>query len=250
MSEQRVNDMILEIDIGNTCLKWRVVGAEEHAVERCGHGVEFLDEVNSRFGPVDLVRVACVAQEYVKNCVSARILELWGIVPQIAKTEKKRAGLEIAYQDPSRLGVDRWLAMLAAYSASGKAICVIDCGSAITVDLVDEQGLHVGGYIVPGLAMQQESLLKSTGQVRLAETVKVCNKTWGRSTEEAVNFGVFRLATSFINAIVDELMADKMPPDLYITGGDADMLLPMINRRDSFRHYPDLVIAGLAIALS
>jgi len=250
VSEQRVSDMILEIDIGNTCLKWRVTGIEEHAAGRCGHGINFLDDVNDRFGQVDLVRIACVAQEDVKNHVSARIFKLWGIVPQIAKTEKKHAGLEIAYQDPGRLGVDRWLAMLAAFSDSGKAVCVIDCGSAITVDLVNEQGLHVGGYIVPGIAMQIKALLSSTGQIRLAESVEASNRAWGRSTEEAVNFGVLRQATDFINAIVDELVADKVSPVFYITGGDADTLLPMLHCRERIRHCPDLVMAGLAIALS
>jgi len=242
--------MILEIDIGNTCLKWRVIGVERHAAGRCGHGISFLDDVNDRFGQIDLVRIACVAQEDVKSCVSEHVFKLWGIAPQIAKTEKKHAGLEVSYQDPSRLGVDRWLAMLAAYSDSGKAVCVIDCGSAITVDLVDEQGVHVGGYIVPGIAMQTKSLLSSTGQIRLAESVEACNKAWGRSTEEAVNFGVIRQATDFINAIVGELVTDKVSPVFYITGGDAGMLLPMLHCHESFRQCPDLVMDGLAIALS
>jgi len=242
--------MILEIDIGNTCLKWRILGVDDCAAGRCEHGVGFLGEVNDLFGQINLVRIACVAQEDVKKLVSDHVFKLWGVVPQVAKTLKNHAGLAVVYQDPSRLGVDRWLAMLAAYRNSGKSVCVVDCGSAITVDFVDGQGQQVGGYIVPGIAMQVSALLNSTGQIRLEATVEPNFKAWGKSTEEAVNFGVFRQVASLINSIVDELVLNKESPEFYITGGDAQILLPMLRGREKFRQCPDLVMDGLALAVS
>lgn len=242
--------MILEIDIGNTRLKWRLFNAKS---ERIAGGASersavFLHDLHKQFAVLSQVRIACVAKQDITKDICEAVVCLWSITPQLAITQKKHAGLEIAYQDPSRLGVDRWLAMLAAYGQAKRSVCVIDCGSAITVDLVSAHGKQLGGYIVPGVAMQKASLLESTGQIRLEQAVDVRHKSWGRNTEEAVDYGVLQQVTSFINAIVDELIGAEDLPVFFITGGDAEMLLSMIRCREQFNYCPDLVMDGLALA--
>lgn len=244
--------MILEVDVGNTALKWRVIDALLQAVAEgvCAKEVDFLDRLRCQFDALSAVRISCVAKETISKALCERVLQLWGVSARLARTRKSFAGLTVAYSDPSRLGVDRWLAMLAAYKQAGRAVCVIDCGSAVTVDLVDDEGMHQGGYIVPGLAMQRSVLQQSTGQIRVEYEVEAGCHSWGGSTEEAVNFGVLRMVVSFIDAIVDEAMRGGIKPRCYMTGGDAGTLLPLIAHNEYFELRPQLVMDGLAIALS
>lgn len=248
---QRFSAVKLEIDVGNTRLKWRVmdVNRQQVAAGRCAHELAFLDKLHQQFLDLESVCIACVAQVSIKQDICRHVLALWKIDAQFAKTQKRHAGLHIAYDDPARLGVDRWLAMLAAWHDAKRAVCVVDCGSAITIDRVDASGRHLGGYIVPGLAMQAKALLSSTGQIRIEDQVEPCNQAWGTSTEEAVNFGLLRMVTGFINAIVDEIAECDVAPALYISGGDAPTLLPLLHHSDRFSHRPDLVMDGLVIAL-
>lgn len=248
---QRFIDVKLEIDVGNTRLKWRVLDENGLRVSagHDSHDGVFLDSLQQQFKILASVCIACVAQASIKQNLCQRVFSLWGVEARLARTQKKHAGLQVAYDDPSRLGVDRWLAMLAAWHDAKQGVCVIDCGSAITVDLVDGKGLHLGGYIVPGLAMQKNSLLSSTSQIRMDEQVAGCKRAWGSSTEEAVNLGVLRMVTSFINAIVDEVVEDVNAYVFYITGGDASALLSRLHYNEQFCHRPELVLDGLAIAL-
>jgi type III pantothenate kinase len=75
----------------------------------------------------------------------------------IARTQGRCAGVRIAYAEPARLGVDRFLALLAAHERGGAAL-VVGVGTALTLDLVDANGLHHGGRIAPSPALMREAL--------------------------------------------------------------------------------------------
>lgn len=244
--------MILDIDAGNTVLKWRLSDAKKGVVDRgCStYGdAQFFSDVAKQFPAIKLVRLSSVAKPEVEALIAARVLKLWGIPLVVAKTKSNFAGLTVAYEDAARLGVDRWLAMLAARNIAEGAVCIVDCGSAITVDMVNAEGLHQGGYIVPGLAMQRKSLLKSTGQIRIEHDVEKASLNWGRNTEEAVSFGVLQMAVSFIDAIVGRLQKGSEPVSIFLIGGDASVLCPMLKSYEQFCEHPELVMDGLAVAL-
>jgi len=244
--------MILDVDAGNTALKWRLSDAKKGVMSRgrSNYGdVRLFCDVATRFPVINRVRLTSVAKSEIEVLIAARVLKLWGVPIVVAKTKNSFAGLTVVYEDVSRLGVDRWLAMLAARSLSEGAVCVVDCGSAITVDMVDADGLHQGGYIAPGLAMQRKALLNSTGQIRIEHDVEKTQLGWGRNTEEAVSFGVLQMAVGFIDAIVGRLQAAGEPVALFLTGGDASVLRPMLKNCEQFCEYPELVMDGLAVAL-
>lgn len=243
--------MILEMDIGNTRIKWRLLNAASDRLAGgvSEHSIDFLQLIYADHQELSRVRLACVAKRKIVSEIVEAVEQLWSVKALSARTQDKLGGLEVVYSDVSRLGVDRWLAMLAAYHMVKQSVCVIDCGTAITVDLVDCSGKQVGGYIVPGIAMQVSSLLKSTGQIRLEQSIETGLQGWGCSTEEAVNFGVSRQVSSFINSIVDEQIETEQPPVFFITGGDACEILPIIHCADQFRWCPELVMEGLGIAL-
>lgn len=242
--------MILEIDVGNTRLKWRVLAADFDCLERGDSAGElaFLAELYDRFPAVKRARIACVARESVVDELDEAISALWGVPVWVAATKMTHAGLQVAYKDPTRLGVDRWLAMLAGYKKAEGAVCVVDCGSAITVDWVDSVGRHQGGYIVPGIEMQEKMLLKATGQIRLEQPVRESDLSWGCNTEEAVSFGVLRQVASFIDGIVTELSVSGDALTFFIAGGDAEALLSVMTASKKFECCPELVMDGLGVA--
>ncbi len=118
------------------------------------------------------------------------------------------AGVTIRYSDPSRLGVDRWLAMLAAHAASTKACLVVDCGTALTIDKLTASGEHCGGYIIPGLALMRRSLEENT-RIRLNKEFEAGGVALGHSTDEAVYHGSLAAAVALIRAKFEESSQER-----------------------------------------
>ena len=158
--------MILDIDIGNSRLKWVLRGEQEEPLARgaFAHG----DWPASPFafkGAVSRVRIASVNGD-----LHGRIEEIcwqrWGVAPQYARVRDGTGGLACGYRYPERLGIDRWLAVLACWCNLSKRALVVDAGSALTIDVLDGE-VHAGGYIVPGYQMQRASLGANTWGVRV-----------------------------------------------------------------------------------
>jgi type III pantothenate kinase len=244
--------VILEVDAGNSALKWRVIDADSGVLVS---GRSLLSQGNVftqlavDFPCLQEAKFSCVAKGAVADQLAQSVFDLWGIRGQFAQTQKHCSGLTVAYDDPSRLGVDRWLAMLAAFHEVRGAVCVFDCGSAVTADFVTVEGLHQGGYIAPGLKMQRDALLSNTGQIRFENAFDSQQYGWGSSTEQAVGSGVVRMVVEFIDGVVDELLELDAPPILYLTGGDAELLLPLLKRSLLFEVRSELVMDGLVVAL-
>lgn len=239
---------VLEIDVGNTRTKWRFLD-EEGLVAARGVGVgdqALLAMLGSAPAP-ERVRIACVRDAEFQLSLSARIAAAWCVNSEFARARAARAGLRNAYTRPELLGVDRWLAMLAAGSINAGPYCVLDAGSAVTLDLVDGAGQHLGGYIVPGVAMQRASLLEKTA-IRLAEPLGDGELTPGCSTNAAIRNGVIGMLVGWV---CDELqLRFGGEAELFLTGGDAPLLAKHLQRRSlCCTLIPDLVLDGLRIEL-
>lgn len=238
--------MTLVLDIGNTALKWRLhhtngVTQGEFLHERAWASV--IRELGIRATePVRQVWIASVAGRQADEQVAREVEANVGVAPTFYYSQPRVQGLVNAYAAPQRLGVDRWLAMLESWQCRGASI-VVDCGSALTLDAVDASGHHLGGYIVPGLAMLHESLAASTAEVQVRENRETALAP-GRSTAEGVHRGVLRMTVAFIQDGVVELrrgLADTC--EVVLTGGDASHLLPVLDMEAELA--PDLVLDGL-----
>lgn len=242
--------MILEMDAGNSRVKWRIVDAVGESVEsgtlRLERGLEAL--ANPEYA-ITRVRLASVAKAANERKLVEWVRQWLKMEPEIARTLPEYGGLTIAYRDPQRLGVDRWLAMLAAYNDAAAPVCVIDAGSAVTIDLVDASGRHQGGYIVPGARLQRSALLRDTGQIQIREPVRVQATGWGCSTEEAVSHGIARMLACLVDSVLAELVRAMPCVTIYCTGGDAPAMMRQISTELPLRECPELVLDGLALAL-
>lgn len=173
----------------------------------------------------------------------------------IAKTSKKACGVECAYQNPQRLGIDRWLAMIAGYQTAnleaGQTVGIVDIGSAITLDIIDSEGRHLGGHILPGKRLLRESLL-NTANVRVDKSLPVSSGfELGRSTSDCVNFGVEQMILGYLTCSILACNHKYKVNQWLITSGDSDYWLKLLQNSQLFsedlnmQHRLSLVFQGL-----
>lgn len=246
--------MILLVDIGNSRIKWaRLDGGKPAEVEAMVRGKTGIKRVLSKawkdLEDVNRIVVANVGGAKVAEQLQEWAQKHWQIAPEFLTARSSGYGIRNAYPQPETLGVDRWLELVAVrqrYRGSDNkgAICIVDCGTAITVDVLANDGKHLGGLIVPGLTMMPKLLADNTADIhQTAETLEY--SLLASTTSTAVNAGALYAAVAFIDRVSNDVAAEiKGELKRVITGGDAPTMLPLL--RDKYEHLPDLVLWGLA----
>lgn len=237
----------LELDAGNTFIKWRLQQAGQTLAAGRWLTAEFVPECLAQCPErPQQVWLGSVAGADLNARLTAAVMSTWGVALQQARTQAVCGAVQNSYADPSRMGVDRWLAMLAAWHRVQNACCVVDAGSAITVDILDHQGRHQGGYILPGLKLMQTSLLGRTAEVRVEQALDQVALEPGCSTEEAVAHGAQLLLLALAERVEKGVPGQAHALPILVTGGDAETLMMHLT---TARHCPDLVLEGLQWAL-
>lgn len=217
--------MILECDFGNSSLKWRVLeGGVAGELGRCSYddGFPFLDGLQ---GCVSRVRVVSVATDEALAAFKLRLQQLQ--MPELEKAVSSplAAGVKNSYERPGKLGADRWLAVVSAYNKYRCALLVVDAGTALTLDVVAADGVHLGGYILPGRGLMLSSLFSGTSKIAESEHLAFSELT-PVNTQQAVSGGV---DLACLGAVVAQ--AERMQGlfgehyAVVLTGGDAGRYL-------------------------
>jgi len=251
-----INDVkILEFDAGNTRIKWRL----RNAGAPPGNNVEASGAVFARektpavflelcgqftglpMHALSNVLVSNVRGEGFKTAFSALLSEKWQLQSTFVTVQD--AGLiRHGYDDPSRLGVDRWLAMLAAYARHRQPCVVVDFGTTVTVDMINAEGQHVGGYIVPGLQLMKSALMQRS------RALEIPDQPWGScspglNTSDAIHHGLMAMVTGFVRDLHNSQLASRVDTVWVLTGGDAALFQPLLPWPTLLE--PDLVMDGL-----
>lgn len=231
---------ILLLDIGNSRLKWALWDGRRlkagAAIEHGGRPANALPALETPPRSVWISNVTGAAQE---PALMRAVRKAWKLEPNFARSEVRRLGLKNSYREPQRLGIDRWLALLAGWTLAQGAVAVADAGTALTVDCADAQGRHLGGFIAPGLLTAQKATLGSTRFATRTLDARYRGGL-GRDTEACVRQGAF---LGCLGAI-DRASAVAGPQARrFITGGDAKRLLPHLEGHWEYR--PLLVFEGL-----
>jgi len=241
---------ILLVDLGNSRLKWaRLASDGLSGFSALLHRDQALPAVlNRHWGTLEKMQrvlVASVAAASVRTQLESWIAQHWACQAEFLSSPAHGSGLVNSYVDPARLGCDRWAAMVAARRRTESAFCVVDCGSAVTIDAVDESGRHLGGLILPGVRSMLESLGRNT-PLMLNEIEHLDKIRLGTSTEGAVQSGILGAISCLVNQTVS---VQQSLPDTgqrcFLTGGDAAYLAPLLNI--SYEYRANLVLEGLAI---
>jgi len=242
--------MNLLLDVGNTAVKWAcessgALGMTGQFVHRGGNIGVLADAAWSGLQPADKVLVASVAGNDMQAALLAWFSDHWQVQPLFLHSTATACGVTNAYADPGNLGVDRWAAIVAAHQRYPGAVCVVDCGTAVTLDMVTAGGEHRGGLILPGVEMLQQMLLQNTAELRLSGKQPAVTPL-ANSTAAAVYGGaVYLLAAAIERSVADMRAQLGESIEIVMTGGDAGRILPLLN--GIAQHQPDLVLQGIAM---
>lgn len=238
--------MIGYFDAGNTRLKMWVCNSAGEVVNSAvvSHHGDLYEAIHHLAARIKerpgSMRGTTVLGPTLERALAEAIKGVWGCTIEFARTQYRQCGVVNAYGSQyATLGTDRWLALLGygEIPAERTHACVVDCGTAVTVDILCVDGQHKGGYIVPGLTMMAAALQQNTSGVRF-EALDQDGVVPGKSTAEAVIHGAMKSITALIDGTVMDSNAD-----LVLTGGDALRIAPFLHV--PYRHEPLLLLKGL-----
>ena len=248
--------MILTVDIGNSRIKWALWQADEISARGVSAytvdgAIETFDKLFSSVGatpntrPLRVVAV-CVAGEEIASLLSDWVKQHWLMDVEYLQTEKQFENIINAYDDPAQHGADRWAAVVAGHlNFPDSSVCVISAGTAITFDLVNKGGQHLGGYILPSYASMHAALLADTANVSSEFNMQFHQHSIPNNTNDAVNQGLHKLIQAGIRELC-QFAQDKLdqPMQIIITGGFAESILEYPDM-PAMHYEPDLVMQGL-----
>jgi type III pantothenate kinase len=233
--------MILLLDVGNTRVKWAWLeyleiapsGAVAHdATHRSWQG-----EIEA-----DGHRPSRIVVANVAGPAFAAALTLWSrahyaVEPEFVLARGRLLGVTNGYRRPAALGVDRWLALIAAWRSAPRPTLVVNSGTALTVDALDGTGRHHGGLILPGVQMLGESRAPWATGAELRP-----DRALEGLPSDPVPLTLAALADRALGAFA---ATTGTAPRFILTGGDAHVLEPYLSQPAEI--VPDLVLTGLAI---
>ncbi|MFO1435625.1 MAG: type III pantothenate kinase [Gammaproteobacteria bacterium] len=242
--------MNLLIDAGNSRIKWALC---DDATWTVGQPFEWSGDQLDRQLAAQFVELPQVRMAWISNVGGPLVEEALRRVlnkkiasenMHFVRSAPRLGGIVNLYTDPTRLGVDRLIAMVAAFQRYRAPVCVADCGTALTVDLVDADGHFRGGIIAPGPMLMRRSLASGTRQLPTVDDRN--SDVLALSTEHGIAAGCVRAAAGAIALAYAEFSKRLgVTPHCILTGGDAPLVLPSLSF--AYDHDPDLVLKGLAL---
>ena len=256
----------LLIDAGNTRLKFaRLTGKRLGRTQAVDWSARSLARATRRVlrGRFERVLVCSVAGAALERGLRSAARRSGNPAPQYIRSTRRSAGVRNGYVQTWRLGADRWVAMLGARALyPGRAVCIVDVGTALTIDLLDARGQHRGGLLVPGPTLMVDALLSNTAGIRRRagqlSTRKssarptggsVSGTLFGRSTRAGLLAGSAVACAALIERALREARVElRGRPRLLLAGGGVRQIAPLL--RVPYAKVDHLVLRGLALLAS
>jgi type III pantothenate kinase len=271
--------MLLALDLGNSRIKWCVFNKQvpkgrgyfpteqfrsseddhsvlelnnsggENATQMSPGNALSTKELMNLMGSVTHLALCSVAGRSVEQALLSHLygLGLASSIPVFRVVSSKQAcGVINHYDQPERLGADRWAALIAARAWSVSPLVVVMAGTATTVDSLKIEGHFLGGTILPGVRLMPKSLYERTANITEGDG------SWAEfptNTADAVASGVLAATAGAIAGMIHNLQQiQKQPVQLLVSGGNSPLLLPRLSALGFSPHYErDLVLQGIAL---
>ncbi len=242
----------LAIDVGNTRLKWALYQNPHANAPVLAQGAEFLDNIDklaegawSALPAPERMLGCVVAGEAVRKRVEAQ-MEIWDVAAQWVVSSAAEAGVSNGYDVPTRLGSDRWVAMIGAWHrtlAQGPArpMVVVMVGTAVTVDAIDADGRFLGGLILPGHGIMLRALESGTAGLHVP-TGDV--REFPTNTSDALTSGGTYAIAGAVERMVQHVRSHcGAEPQCIMTGGAGWKMAPSMSLQ--FELVDNLIFDGL-----
>lgn len=229
---------MLLIDAGNTRIKW----AQLDNGKWINTGVFAQEQYTG--DPWESVELKKIRQIWVSNVagekVKNRVLQLGVEDTRFISARETQCGVTNGYSNAAQLGSDRWAALIAAWNMTGKKCLVVNCGTATTIDALSEQGKFLGGIILPGVELMQQSLAGATAKLQMGGGNY---EKFPLNTSDALYSGALQATCGAIERQKALLGAGEIP--VILSGGAAQMIKPCLNMPAN--NVENLVLQGLYI---
>lgn len=252
----------LLFDAGNSRIKWALVKDGRMGALQAAplDDIATLRRWLTRTARIERAVGVCVAGSAQAEIIRSELAAADHPTPEFVKSSAFAAGVRNGYREAWRLGDDRWAGAVAAWHRAGcyRTVCAVSIGTAITIDLVDQDGHHRGGLISPGPSLMLDSLLSRTNGIaeRAAPAPRVRRKPgeeWrgvarplADNTREAIEAGCLHAAAGFIDRTINLLNRELgVRPVAFITGGAADKIIPLL--KSAKKPCPELILRGVAL---
>lgn len=235
--------MKLLVDIGNTRLKSALLDGERWQSIEAAPGAVVDEALWKNIQSIDSAWIASVASGDVTQRISAHIRERFGADVHLVRSSAEAGGVRNAYAQPDRLGVDRFLSLIAVHAQRKGPAVIASCGTALTLDALRDDGRHLGGLIAPSPALMQQAL--RAGAANLRESGDAVVVEIADNTDDAVTSGTW-LSTAALTQRFLAKASERLggTPRLIVTGGGGERLAGLLDRPHDIE--PDLVLRGLA----
>jgi len=231
----------IALDVGNTRLKWALYDSPRTNAALLSQGAVFLENIDrladedwKSLPPVTRMLGCIVAGDALRRRVDEQ-LEIWDLTPSWVVPSASEAGLHNGYDHPTRLGADRWVAMIGALArmraqtaqAAPRPMVVVMVGTAVTVEAIDAQGHFLGGLILPGHGIMLRALESGTAGLRVP-TGEV--REFPTNTSDALTSGGTFAIAGAVERMVQHVRAHcKDEPLCYMTGGAGWKMAPSMS---------------------
>jgi len=235
----------LLVDAGNSRIKWALFQDGELGLVKTSEHDEaaLLSGWKMLAAPASVI-ISNVGGDNLSRTLDNVCRRLWTCEPTFAVVTKQVKGLTVAYDQPEKLGIDRWLAMLAVWRADRCPALVIDCGTATTLDAVSAEGRHLGGLIVPGLRTMWSALMSQT---RIPPVpFELVDDELGKDTAACIAAGASQSLAGLVERMNRRLAAQQgVNYRVILTGSDAETVSRQLDI--DYEIQPNLVLRGLSV---
>lgn len=240
--------LYLLFDVGNTRLKWAAVESTQHpsdqqkklwaysgsisskSLQSSEHRAELADYIAKTLPKPNVIAFSCVAGQEAIDKLKLLFPQWQDVEWRQLMGDSSFEGVRTLYQDPAKLGADRWAAIIAARTLATVNTLIINAGTATTIDLLGSNGVHYGGWILPGLEIMQKSLETNAAQLPLAVRGKA-QYGFGLSTNDAIIGGCDAAQIGAVQYALDVAKEMNQPVErVWIDGGNAKALVIEIEK--------------------
>ena len=241
--------MKLLIDIGNTTTSIGLWDSNKLSKVSNFNNKDFLNKVKKyiKTSITNIIFTSVISAKDNK-LIYSHLRQIFKCEVRQLKSSSSFLGVTNGYKQPSKLGDDRWVTIVASYITYKSPLVIVDCGTAVSIDIVNNEGIHYGGYILAGIdgykrCFENAYNLKNT---KLIETTKLKKKSLPVKTDDGITQGYLRMIISLIESIYNELNKNKkQSPRLLISGGYGKIISDNLSIKNNYES--DLVLRCLGV---